>query len=268
MNDEYFRFRVEDDRKSDLFSLILKSLAILVLLLAVVVLALWGYKLLINTDKTIQHISQPVQQKVINQPVVQKQRKGLNKEELAIIIKTVLEQMQKEQLKEKNSPVKKTVEKSEDSELLKSLQNTKLDEIKTKKQKKEIKKSVRKKLAFKKIKQKIIKKEIVYNAVVIDKKEVKSASDLARLYASINKISRNKKRKILNSAYTKKIRKEIIIRKNSMRTIKVRKGDTLSSIALRAYGKSSLYNKIFEANPDLLANPNNLRVGQVLRVPK
>jgi len=53
-----------------------------------------------------------------------------------------------------------------------------------------------------------------------------------------------------------------------MRTIRVRQGDTLSSIALRAYGKSSLYNKIFEANPDLLSNPNNLRVGQVLRVPK
>ena len=266
MNDEYFRFRVEDDRKSDLFSLILKSLAVLVLLLAVAVLSIWGYKML-TTDKTKNQIHSitPVKPKVVKQPVIQKQKKGLNKEELALIIKTVLEQMQKEQLKQKTSPVKKIVKKSEDSELLKSLQKTKVDKIKTKKIKK---KKVSKKLVHKKIKQKIIKKHIVYNAVVIDKKEVKSTSDLARLYASINKISRKKKKKILNSAYTKKIRKEIIIRRNSMRTIRVRKGDTLSSIALRAYGKSSKYNKIFEANPDLLSNPNNLRVGQVLRVPK
>jgi nucleoid-associated protein YgaU len=185
---------------------------------------------------------------------------------LALIIKLVLEEMQKNQ---KNQVVTKNVKKSEDSELLKSLQNSQVDTTKEiEKKPKVIEKKKLEKLANKKIKDEIIKKKITYNAVVINHKEVKSVDDLARLYASINKISKKKKKKILKSAYTKKITKEIVIRKNAMRTITVRAGDTLSSIAQRAYGKSSMYKKIFEANPDLLSDPNNLRVGMKLRVPK
>jgi nucleoid-associated protein YgaU len=196
----------------------------------------------------------------------------LKKEELALIVKLVLEEMRKEQQK---NPIKvtKDTKPSEDSELLKSLQNTQVDTTNkpNKLQDKQIENEKMEKLANKKIKDKkdeIIKKKITYNAVVINKKEVKSVDDLARLYASINRISKKKKKKILKSAYTKKITKEIIIRKNAMRTITVRAGDTLSSIAQRAYGKSSMYKKIFEANPDLLSDPNSLRVGMKLRVPK
>jgi len=273
MDEEYFKFRVEKDQ-SDWFNVVIKSLIILVLVVSIILLTIWGYRYLTKPSDDL--LAKQAQAKVtkpvtlVQQPVVQKQpvkkERGLKKEELALIIKMVIEQMQKEQ---QNHPVQKSVKKSEDSELLNSLQNMKVDTTKEIKQKpkKHTKKKIAK-LAHKKIKEKVIKKKIVYNAVVINKKEVKSVSDLARLYASINKISRKKKKKILKSAYTKKITKEIIIRKNSMRTIKVRKGDTLSSIALRAYGKSSMYHKIFEANPDLLSNPNNLRVGMTLRVPK
>jgi nucleoid-associated protein YgaU len=48
----------------------------------------------------------------------------------------------------------------------------------------------------------------------------------------------------------------------------VQKGDTLSALAKRFYGKGSLYMKIFEANKDVLTNPNLIKVGQKLRIPK
>jgi len=48
----------------------------------------------------------------------------------------------------------------------------------------------------------------------------------------------------------------------------VKSGDTLSAIAQRFYGKASLYPKIFEANRDILSNPDLIKVGQKLKIPK
>jgi nucleoid-associated protein YgaU len=47
----------------------------------------------------------------------------------------------------------------------------------------------------------------------------------------------------------------------------VKKGETLSKIAEQYYGDPSLYPKIFEANRDILNNPNLIKVGQKLRIP-
>ena len=47
----------------------------------------------------------------------------------------------------------------------------------------------------------------------------------------------------------------------------VKKGETLSKIAQEYYGDASLYPKIFEANKDVLKDPNLIRVGQKLRIP-
>jgi len=44
-------------------------------------------------------------------------------------------------------------------------------------------------------------------------------------------------------------------------------GDTLSGIAERFYGDPSLYMKIFEANKDVLKDPDLIRIGQKLRIP-
>jgi len=44
-------------------------------------------------------------------------------------------------------------------------------------------------------------------------------------------------------------------------------GDNLSKIAVKYYGDASLYTKIFEANKDVLKDPNKIRVGQKLRIP-
>lgn len=48
----------------------------------------------------------------------------------------------------------------------------------------------------------------------------------------------------------------------------VQPGDTLSALAKKFYGKAGLYMKIFEANRDVLSDPNLIKVGQRLRIPR
>jgi nucleoid-associated protein YgaU len=48
----------------------------------------------------------------------------------------------------------------------------------------------------------------------------------------------------------------------------VKKGDTLSSIAKKYYGKSSKWREIVAANEDLLESSADLTVGQTLIIPK
>ncbi len=47
----------------------------------------------------------------------------------------------------------------------------------------------------------------------------------------------------------------------------VAKGETLSKIAEKYYGDPNLYTQIFEANKDILSNPDLIRIGQKLRIP-
>jgi nucleoid-associated protein YgaU len=47
----------------------------------------------------------------------------------------------------------------------------------------------------------------------------------------------------------------------------VQKGDSLSLIAREFYGDMSLYPKIFEANRDILDDPDKIKPGQRLRIP-
>jgi nucleoid-associated protein YgaU len=51
------------------------------------------------------------------------------------------------------------------------------------------------------------------------------------------------------------------------RTYAVQAGDSLMKIARDMYGDASLWTKLFYENRDTLDRPNQLRVGQVLRVP-
>ena len=47
----------------------------------------------------------------------------------------------------------------------------------------------------------------------------------------------------------------------------VERGDTLSAIAKKFYGKAGAYPKIFEANKPMLTDPDKIYPGQVLRIP-
>ena len=48
----------------------------------------------------------------------------------------------------------------------------------------------------------------------------------------------------------------------------VKKGDTLSKIAKEHYGKSSKYHAIFNANKDILKDPDHIYPDQELKIPK
>ncbi|HHS89473.1 MAG TPA: peptidoglycan-binding protein LysM [Rhodobacteraceae bacterium] len=48
----------------------------------------------------------------------------------------------------------------------------------------------------------------------------------------------------------------------------IQKGDTLSGIAKKFYGKASDYPKIFEANREVIKDPDLIYPGQVIRIPK
>ena len=45
-------------------------------------------------------------------------------------------------------------------------------------------------------------------------------------------------------------------------------GDTLGAISKRYYGTASKYMKIFEANKDIISDPNKIYPGQKIRIPR
>jgi nucleoid-associated protein YgaU len=53
----------------------------------------------------------------------------------------------------------------------------------------------------------------------------------------------------------------------SAQTYSVKSGDTLSKIAKQFYGDAGQYMKIFEANKDKLKDPDQIQVGQELKIP-
>jgi len=50
-------------------------------------------------------------------------------------------------------------------------------------------------------------------------------------------------------------------------TYTIRKGDTLSAIARQQYGKASAWRVLFEANRDVLDDPDRIHPGQEIRIP-
>jgi nucleoid-associated protein YgaU len=53
----------------------------------------------------------------------------------------------------------------------------------------------------------------------------------------------------------------------SMKTYTVKKGDTLSKISREFLGDANDYMRIFDANKDQLTDPDEIKPGQVLKIP-
>ncbi len=70
-----------------------------------------------------------------------------------------------------------------------------------------------------------------------------------------------------NDAMTGALKAEAAVREAEGKTYVVRPGDTLWAIAQRMYGDPYQYKRLFEANPRVLAAPEHIFPGQVLRVP-
>lgn len=47
----------------------------------------------------------------------------------------------------------------------------------------------------------------------------------------------------------------------------IKSGDTLGAIAKQFYGKASLYTRLFDANRDIIDDPNKIYPGQKIRIP-
>ena len=120
--------------------------------------------------------------------------------------------------------------------------------------------------------QKMVKQDLKdinhYNKVVIDSNiEQEQSSELMKLRDNLNTMMEESTQTNNSSNYSKAIEKEIAVRSNEMKIIIVQKGDTLSKIAEKAYGDKNAYPKIFIANPEVLKNPNEIFIGQKLRIP-
>jgi hypothetical protein len=102
-----------------------------------------------------------------------------------------------------------------------------------------------------------------YNKVVLSAKNESSESKLIKLNKDFEKSNKN----IERSKYEKSLSPEIATRSNAMRIIIVKKGDSLSKLAKKAYGDKLAYDKIFKANPEIIKNPNQIFVGQKIRIP-
>jgi len=104
------------------------------------------------------------------------------------------------------------------------------------------------------------------NKVYIDLDD-NGAQNSVKIQNKINQLVSEKD--VPKTRFTKALEKEEKVRKNSVRSVVVRKGDTLWSIAKRAYGSGFKYRKILKANPSIRKkNIVRLHVGQVIRVPR
>ncbi len=282
LRDDYMKFNVDEDSSNDgsLMSTIIKALVVLLLLLGVIVLGAIGYKFLFKSEakvvKQITPIQAPVmkrdsvEQKVTN--AVKASSSNIKQEEIASIVKSVLSQMKKTGQTKQQQPQqvetpqnKNTPTEVDDAELLNNLQSTNVDCTKNEDIDLSGLDSVNTK---KKLKTKGKKQADTFNKVIIKKENVATKDDLAKLYAKLNTIMKKDQAKAKKSTYTKMISGETKVRANAMRIIVVKRGDSISKIAFRAYGDATKYNKIYAANPNIIKNPNLIHVGQRLRVPK
>ncbi len=93
-----------------------------------------------------------------------------------------------------------------------------------------------------------------YNKVILEGKHIKSTASSS---------SSEKP-----SAFVASLSQEADVRTKEMRHVVVKSGDTLSGIAYAVYGSIVHYTKIYEANDDILRNPDKIYIGQRLRVPE
>lgn len=109
------------------------------------------------------------------------------------------------------------------------------------------------------------KKVDTFNKVIVQNNK-SSEDEFSKLTKEIDSILQSSETS-QNSETISALKKEATTHAKEIRFIVVKRGDTLSSIAQRAYGRASAYVKIYKANPELIKNPNRIYVGMKLRVP-
>ena len=111
-----------------------------------------------------------------------------------------------------------------------------------------------------------------YNKIVLKKSDTNNnlTDELTQLSMEISNVIDSDNDDITDttsSTYTSSLSQEANTRSKEMRYHIVKKGDTLAGIALKIYGSSKDYIKLYEANPDILRRADKIYIGQRLRIP-
>jgi len=262
-------------RERTFLNTIIKILLIVFLL----VLIIFGYMFI--SKETQQQIMQPeisgiakttelkISEHISSLPQVT--NASLRSNDIAQIVKIVMNKMEREESSSsltekqtnKNSSIVQTTLTQSDENYSKALMSQEVDELKGRTYTVELKNLNSKEVINNKPS---IQASNHYNKVIIQKNKNSNLDSLSQLSNQMSsEINTHPKSKTTN--YTQLITKEVAIRSNEMRIIIVQKGDTLSKLAKRAYGKYDDYIKILTANPEVIKNPDHIYVGQRLRIP-
>lgn len=111
-----------------------------------------------------------------------------------------------------------------------------------------------------------------YNKIVLKKSDTNNnlTDELTQLSMEISNVidsDNDDATDTTSSTYTSSLSQEANTRSKEMRYHIVKKGDTLAGIALKIYGSSQDYIKLYDANPDILRRADKIYIGQRLRVP-
>jgi len=110
--------------------------------------------------------------------------------------------------------------------------------------------------------------QLDHKATEAEKTPAAEAASAPKTEAPLAKIDGDKGDKVAdNSAKTVDGEISMDTQKGPKGTITVVHGESLSNIAKRIYGETKYYQVIFEANTDVLADPNMVKVGQILKIP-
>jgi LysM repeat protein len=246
------------------FGSIIQILIILVLFIITAYLIMFGYKYMIKEDNIrsnqTQNISTPT-----TQQAPQIKTGNLKAEDISMIVQAVMAQMNSASSKTKDS-------QTDDKDFISSLVEAEVDRLDNVQNDTnlEMTKEEQSKEAGDNLSEKDMQR---FNKVVVTKKENTLELDaLSRMSMLINdEIEKDFKedfKKQKKTKYTQSIAKEIKTREKEMKFITVKSGDTLSKIALKAYGTVSAYKKIIKANPELIKNKRLIYPGQKLRIPE
>ncbi len=254
----------EKEESNTPFGNIIQILIILVLFIITAYLIMFGYKYMIKEDDI--RLNQ-TQTKSISTPTTQEAQiktGNLKAEDISMIVQAVMAQM--------NNASNKTKDiQTDDKDFISSLVKAEVDRLDNvqKDTTLEMTKEEQSKEAGNTLSEKEMNR---FNKVVVTKKENTLELDaLSRMSMLINdeieKDFKDEFKKQKKTKYTQSIAKEIKTREKEMKFVTVKSGDTLSKIALKAYGTVSAYKKIIKANPELIKNKKLIYPGQRLRIP-
>ncbi len=265
LNNDYYNvydYSSEEKEKENILNTVIKVLAIILLLAFII----FGYIFMLKE----RQVEQTLIKKTTLIPEITKESSRtsmtttkLSNQEILTIVQIVMKQMNQEMGK-KEKYLSSSVSLEDDDNYAKVLMNQEIDELKNTE-----KNTFSSGINSKKVVKRGIKLNETnhYNKIIIEDEKNQKIDYLAQLSNELSTEISQLVEAPKASYYTKSISKELNVRSNEMRIIVVERGDTLSKIAFKAYGDYDAYPKILLANPEIIVNPDQIFVGQRLRIP-